>query len=73
MKTLKHWYASKAVWGTVIAFVALVLQSIGIEVSANEQSEIVKWLASTGISLTQLTGILMALYGRIVAQHKISL
>jgi hypothetical protein len=67
MDGLKNWYQSKTVWGALIAVAASALHLAGLDVGADEQSELV----NIAVTLAGATGGLLALYGRIVASGQI--
>jgi uncharacterized membrane protein len=63
MGVMKNWYHSKAIWGSLIAVAASVLQVVGIDMSAEDQAS----LAEIAVTLVAAAGGLLALYGRLVA------
>ena len=70
MTDTKAIFASKTVIGSTVAAVATLLQVTGaIEISSVEQQQIVDSL----YVIAQLGGTMMAIYGRIVAKHTLTL
>jgi hypothetical protein len=63
----KPWYASKAVWGSVVAIGAGAAAIFHYDIGADTQVALVDWLIGAG----GLVGGAIALYGRIKATHKI--
>ena len=63
----KSWYASKAVWGGLIAVGAAVAGGFGVVVDADTQSQIAD-LIVIGVGAV---GGLLAIYGRIKAGKSI--
>lgn len=69
----KKWYASKTVWGGVVAFVATVLQVTGVvNVSGAEQAALIDQIAAVISVVAQLVGTALAIYGRVTAKSAIS-
>ena len=65
---MKHWYQSKTIWGGVAAIIAAILAVMGVDVSAADQVAI----EQAGIAIVGGFGGLVAVYGRIKAQGKIT-
>lgn len=64
----KKWYASKTLWGIVIAGVAIALGWAGKpEIAANVQIEQESVLLIVE-KIAAIVGLLLALYGRLVAK-----
>ena len=63
----KAWYASKTVWGGVMALVAAIAGLLGHAIDAGTQSELVDCVTAGGAAV----GSIVAIYGRIVAKKKI--
>ena len=63
----KAWYASKAVWGGLIAVGAAVAGGFGVVVDADTQSQIADFIV-IGVGAV---GGLLAIYGRVKAGKSI--
>lgn len=63
MNNQKPWYASRSVWGALIAIGASLGGSFGLIIGAEEQSI----LADAVLQITGGLGAVVALYGRLVA------
>lgn len=72
METIKPWYTSKTVISAFIGAVSTLLSMFGIvDISANEQNELAKWVASLGITIIQLVSYLSAIFFRINAKAEL--
>lgn len=67
MDETKPWYASRAVWGSVVAIASSALLVMGHTITPDIQSALVDALALLGSSV----GSLVALWGRVSATKKI--
>jgi hypothetical protein len=67
MEETKPWYASKTVWGSVVAIASAGLMVVGVTISPDMMGPLAEALAALGTA----AGSLFALYGRIVATKKI--
>lgn len=67
MNEVKQWYASKTVWGALIAILASLLQAMGIEFESAAQDQ----LADNLVSLAGAVGGLIAIYGRLTAETRL--
>lgn len=65
---MKHWHQSKTIWGGVAAIVAAILAVMGVDVSAADQAAI----EQAAVAIVGGVGGLLAVYGRIKAQGKIT-
>ena len=63
----KPWYQSKTIWGGVIAVSAAVGGAFGLHIDASTQAGIVDACAVLGGGV----GGLLAIVGRLMAQHKV--
>ena len=63
----KRWFESRAVWGSIVAVLALIAGAFGYTISGAEQEAVV--LAVTG--LVAGAAELYAIYGRIKAKREI--
>jgi hypothetical protein len=67
MTDSKAWYLSKTVWGALVAILASILHVSGFELGVLEQGQLIDALVGIAGSI----GGLVALYGRVVANHAI--
>jgi len=63
----KEWYKSKSVWGSVISFAAIVAGAFGYTFGAEDQAALV----DTIMQVVAGAGVLLAMYGRLVAKTTI--
>lgn len=63
----KKWYMSKTVWGVVVMLLSSTLATVGIQIDAAAQGEVVD-LIMQGITVA---GAALAVYGRITAKAEI--
>ena len=68
MTDTKYWYQSKTVWGSLIAILASVLQAGGFQLDEGAQGD----LAEGIVALAGAIGGLLALYGRLSADKRLS-
>ena len=68
MTDQKPWYASRAVWGALIAIAASLGGMAGWTFSVDDQSR----LADLAVEAASLAGALLALFGRIAARKTIT-
>lgn len=59
----KNWYESKTIWGALLAVVASLMSTLGIQVDAVAQTD----LADALIQLIGAVGAMLAIYGRLSA------
>lgn len=83
---MKKWYQSKTIWGIAIAFLGFVLQNIlKVEISLPENAdyeaiqkhiEALKMAQNSTMTLISegmsLVGTLIAIYGRVTAEEKLT-
>jgi hypothetical protein len=67
MTDSKAWYLSKTVWGALVAVLASISHLFGFELGILEQGQLIDGLVAIAGSI----GGLLALYGRVVANHSI--
>jgi hypothetical protein len=67
MEETKQWYRSKTVWGALIAILAALLPSMGMELDDSAQGQ----LADNLVSLAGAIGGLVAIYGRLTAERRL--
>lgn len=63
----KPWWASKSVWGGLIAVLASVLAAFGYDIGAQDQQAIVV----SAVSIAGAVGGVIAVVGRVKASHRI--
>lgn len=63
----KAWYASKAVWGGIIAVLAAIAGAFGYVISPELQTE----LANQIVAGAGVVGGMLAIYGRVKAEKAI--
>jgi hypothetical protein len=68
MDETKQWYQSKTVWGALIAIIASLLPAMGMELDGSVQGQ----LADNLVSLAGAIGGLVAIYGRLTAEKRLS-
>ena len=68
MEEMKQWYLSKTVWGALIAILASLLPGMGIELGADARGQ----LEDNLVSLAGAVGGLIAIYGRLTAEKRLS-
>lgn len=68
MEDMKQWYLSKTVWGALVAILASLLPTMGTEFDAGAQGQ----LADNLVSLAGAIGGLIAIYGRLTAEKRLS-
>jgi len=68
MENTKPWYKSKTMWGGIVAVLAGIAGVFGYNLGAEEQQVVVNSLVGIGGSV----GGLLALYGRIKADGKVT-
>lgn len=67
MTNTKPWYASKGVWGGLIATGATLLNAFGIEVTPEDQNTLISGVTQ----MVAVGGAVVAVFGRIVANSRI--
>ena len=68
MSGIKNFFASKTIWGALLAVTAGVLSMAGYTVSPEDQASLLELVAGGG----SLIGGALALYGRIKATKRIA-
>ncbi|OLP61861.1 hypothetical protein BJF93_19445 [Xaviernesmea oryzae] len=63
----KNWYASRTVWGGLIALLAALAKVAGVDLSLEDQTGILDGVTA----LTGGIGGLLAIYGRLRARHRL--
>ena len=68
MYDVKSFFASKTIWGGIIALIASAAAIWGYSITPADQAQIVELITGVG----GIIGSVMAIYGRIVATKKIA-
>ena len=68
MNEVKPWYASRAVWGGLVAVAAGLARLWGFELSGADAST----LADAGCAVAGLAGGVLAVFGRVLASRAIA-
>ena len=68
MYDVKSFFASKTIWGGLIALVASAAAIWGYSITPADQAQIVELITGIG----GIIGSVMAIYGRVVATRKIA-
>ena len=63
MNDFKPWYASRTIWGSIIALVAAVASAFGVEIDQQLQTSVVESL----LQLVAIGGSIVAVFGRMTA------
>ncbi|OQP85128.1 hypothetical protein BTR14_17260 [Rhizobium rhizosphaerae] len=63
----KNWYASRTVWGGIVAILASLAHLAGYTLEADDQLGLVDGLST----LAGAAGGILALYGRVRARHRL--
>jgi len=66
MDGVKHWYASKTVWGAAIVALGLLL-----DMTSAEQTMLSESAASLAAQITEIVGVIITIYGRSKAKNKL--
>lgn len=67
MSDAKPWWQSRTMWGLVIAAVATILKSFGVELDAGFQDQLVE----IGLTVGTAAGLILAAWGRLKATRPI--
>ncbi|OJF97376.1 hypothetical protein [Pararhizobium antarcticum] len=67
MNELKHWSASKTVWGAAIAILASCANLIGLDISAEDQQGLMDHVSA----IAAAAGGILAIWGRISASKRL--
>ena len=63
MNDFKPWYASRTIWGSIVALLAAVASAFGVEIDQQLQTSFVE----TALQLVAVGGSVLAVFGRISA------
>ncbi len=69
----KPWYASKTIWGGIIALIAAVLSLFGHQIDPQTQKFITDQAVQIATAIAAAVGGGLAIYGRIKAEKKVKL
>ena len=69
---VKKWYASRAIWGSIVVVLSTIAGALGFNIPASELSGVVDMVFNLVPEIGQLVGALLAIYGRIKAEHKVA-
>lgn len=67
MKTIKPWYASKTIWGSLVAVVAAGASAFGLDIDLAAQAQ----LSDIALQLVTVGASLFAIFGRLSARTTI--
>ncbi len=67
MQTLKPWYASKTIWGSLIAVAAAIASALGFDIDPDSQKD----LANVALQIVTVAGSIFAVFGRLSATSQI--
>ena len=67
MTHIKPWYASKTIWGGVVAVLAMLASAMGFHLAEGEQGRLVEAI----LQIVGAGGALLAVFGRVVATEMI--
>ena len=68
MDSVKGFFTSKAIWGSIISVAATVLPMLGISFTAADGAEVSGWIEQ----IIAIAGAAFAMYGRVVAKKQIA-
>lgn len=68
MEDSKPWYASKGIWGGIIAAVTAALAAFGVTITESDQESLVQ----SGLALVAAVSAVLGVYGRAKASKKLS-
>ena len=72
MEDTKKWYLSRGVWGGIIATISGIAGIAGHSVNIEQQTQIVNTIMILAPFGASTMGGLVALYGRLKANHKLN-
>lgn len=67
MQTSKPWYASKTIWGSIVAVLAIGASAIGFDLGEGDRERLVDAI----LQLIAGGGAVLAVFGRVVATDMI--
>lgn len=71
MDETKSWYASKGVWGGIVALASIIAGFFGITIDENTQAVIVDQVTGSAAAIGVIAGAVTAIYGRIAATKQV--
>lgn len=67
MNDFKPWYASRTIWGSIIALLAAVASAFGVEIDQQMQTTFIESV----LQLVAIGGSMLAVFGRMTATTQI--
>ena len=67
MNDFKPWYASRTIWGSIIALLAAVVSAFGVEIDQQMQTTFIESV----LQLVAIGGSILAVFGRMTAPTQI--
>ena len=67
MNDFKPWYASRTIWGSIIALLAAVASAFGVEIDQQMQTTFIE----SALQLVAIGGSILAVFGRMTATTQI--
>ena len=67
MNDFKPWYASRTIWGSIIALLAAVASAFGVEIDQHMQTTFIE----SALQLVAIGGSILAVFGRMTASTQI--
>ena len=67
MNDFKPWYASRTIWGSIIALLAAVASAFGVEIDQQMQTTFIE----SALQLVAIGGSMLAVFGRMTATTQI--
>ncbi|NRB30289.1 MAG: hypothetical protein HRU27_06820 [Rhizobiaceae bacterium] len=67
MNDFKPWYASRTIWGSIIALLAAVASAFGVEIDQQMQTTFIESV----LQLVAIGGSILAVFGRMTATTQI--
>lgn len=68
MYAIKPWYASRSIWGGIIAMLSMIIHQFGYTIAPDDQTTIVEMVSA----VTGFIGAGMGIWGRIKASKALS-
>ena len=69
----KPWYASKTIWGGIIALIAAVFSLFGHQIDPETQKFLTDQSVQIATAVAAAAGGILAIYGRVKADKKVKL
>lgn len=71
MDETKSWYASKGVWGGIIALASVIAGFFGVQIDESTQAVIVDQITGSAAAVGVIAGAVTAIWGRLAANKQI--